>query len=216
MTNSGLWIWLPYQHFAVTTLTIYVMLNWFACDLQILLVDFNWFLHWIIAYWRLLCIILNCDPYRQYGFCFIKASEIIEFKPELKFGYRCAEKESGYGFESYLLVCPVLAFFDLQRHELVWKFGNPSRPHQCILQCIFEFTKFHIIYCKLHFNCSVFCCCLFLVSDPSNSKSCSLCDRCMAMYNSHSLFLELDGLFHNSDFHPTTLACTGWQICSMF
>ena len=52
---------------------------------------------------------------------------IIEFKPELKFGYRCAGKESGFGFESYLLVCAVLAFFDLQRHELavkIWKFGN--------------------------------------------------------------------------------------------
>ena len=77
VTNSWIWIWFPYQHFAVTTLTIYVMLNWFACDLQILLVDFNWFLHWIIVYWRLLCIILNCGPYHQYGFCFIKASELM-------------------------------------------------------------------------------------------------------------------------------------------
>jgi hypothetical protein len=23
-------------------------------------------------------------------------------------------------------------------------------------------------------------------------------------------------LFHNSDFHPTTLVCTDWQICDMF
>ena len=30
------------------------------------------------------------------------------------------------------------------------------------------------MFCILHFNCSVFCCCMFLVSDPSNSKSCSL------------------------------------------
>ena len=127
----------PHQHFAVTTLTIYVMLNWFACDLQILLVDLIDLLHWIIVYWRLLCIILNCGPYRQYGFCFIKASEIIEFKPELKFGYRCARKESGFGFESYHLVCAVLAFFDLQRHELavkIWKSLLPSPMYFLIHQ----------------------------------------------------------------------------------
>jgi hypothetical protein len=88
VTNSWIWIWLPCQHVTVTTLTIYVMLNWFAYDLQILLVDFNWFIvlnycillvdfNWFIVLNYCICIILNCGPYRQYGFCFIKASELM-------------------------------------------------------------------------------------------------------------------------------------------